>query len=219
MEKNILEYEEKPMANLNHIHGYQKFCAKRTILDYQELPFFSKNYGLCQESEWGSSGGIGKDVVIYEIMSEDIVERCREIITHQFDRNKDQMNNCRIEYIQVSIELGIVEMAPQKYFVPDEEKNKLIEKLREGFVFQEAMAHVHASAKPPSAELVLRHTKESVHNKGFFISRRERGVDEVLREEKLNLKIASNEEVRSHIRNFGILDKTIEKTKYSYCLY
>jgi hypothetical protein len=85
-------------------YGYVNMGDTSTLLDCVYVPFLRTTFVLTRESSWGTTGGIGKSVVLYARRKNGPwAERERRVITHQFDRSRDCLHYWDFEKISVQV--------------------------------------------------------------------------------------------------------------------
>jgi hypothetical protein len=99
-EKKFAFHISKPVHH--RVYGYVELGKWANVLDCLHVPFLDTTYVLVRESVFGSTGGIGKDVVLYAVKDKEYRKEVkRRTITHQFDRKRDCLNNWDLDRIMV----------------------------------------------------------------------------------------------------------------------
>lgn len=93
-----------PTDAAGKVYGHTELAAWSNVLDMVHVPYNDTTYVMTRESNYGSTGGLAKSVVLYAVTSGGKRQEIdRRVITDQFDRRNDQLKNWELNKIEVSI--------------------------------------------------------------------------------------------------------------------
>lgn len=108
--KKTMSYNIQSPAREHHVYGHVELGAWGNVLDIVHLPYNDTTYVLRHESQYGTTGGLGKDVVLYAVTKDGKREIERNVITHQFDRSLDCLSAWNFERIRVDVRYSVTDL-------------------------------------------------------------------------------------------------------------